>query len=306
MISRSGVSRRWNNGCLKGVRIDMLTATLYGVRGSTPCSCDETRIYGGNTSCVVVEIDGEAPIILDLGTGLRYYGRDWISRFPLDEGHRFAGTALVSHLHWDHIQGTPFFRPLLQAGSSLEIVAPCQPGSAVEEAFTSFIKPPVFPVPLQDLAGTFTYRDSRDEVFSLGSAKVSSFAVEHVGPTNGYRIDMGSASIAYVSDHQQPMDGGHDVPASLVEVCEGVDILIHDAQFDRAEFAQHPDWGHCTAEYALAVAEQCDAKRLVLFHHDPGHDDAWVRETVDRVTKLAGGSIEVIGAEEGMVLVSGT
>ena len=280
----------------------MLSATFYGVRGSTPCSCDRTRGFGGNTSCVLVEVPDEPPIICDLGTGVRYLGRD------IHEGGVAAGftaTALLSHLHWDHIQGVPFFLPVLQAGSRLEIVGPRQVDSTVEAEFAQFVRPPAFPVALDDLPGDFGFRDASGETLQIGSAAVNCFEVAHVGPTNGYRIDVGDASLAYISDHQQPTDGSLDVPDDVVEACADVDILVHDAQFDADEFAARSDWGHCTPEFALELARRSGAKRLVLFHHDPAHDDAWVRATVERVQSQAGAGIEVIGAAEGLCLTSG-
>lgn len=280
----------------------MLSATFYGVRGSTPCSCDSTRGFGGNTSCVLVEVPDEDPIICDLGTGLRYLGRD-IAERGATQG--FAATALVSHLHWDHIQGTPFFRPLLGEGSSLEIVGPRQDGSTLETEFTHYVRPPVFPVALEQLPGELSFREASDEVIKVGSAKISCFDVPHVGPTNGYRIDVGAGSLAYISDHQQPMNGSLDVPDVLVDVCRDVDILVHDAQFDEDEFRERSDWGHCTPEYALELARRSGARRLVLFHHDPSHDDSWVRATVERTQELAGSDVAVIGAAEGLRLDSG-
>ncbi len=280
----------------------MLSANFYGVRGSTPCSCERTRGFGGNTSCVLVEVPDEPPIICDLGTGVRYLGRDICER-GLQPG--FTATALISHLHWDHIQGVPFFLPVLQEGSRLEIVGPRQHGSSIEAEFSKIVRPPAFPVAIEDLPGEIVYRDATDTTLEVGSATVRCFAIEHVGPTNGYRIDAGGGSLAYISDHQQPMDGSLDVPESVVEACGGVDILVHDAQFDADEFRSRADWGHCTPDFALELARRSGAQRLVLFHHDPSHDDAWVRATVDRIQRDAGSGVEVIGAAEGLCLTSG-
>ncbi len=278
----------------------MFDVTFYGVRGSTPCSDPSVARYGGNTSCVLVEVPGEPPIVFDLGTGLRYVGEKYGADQP------FIGTALVSHLHWDHIQGLPFFGPALRPDSKLEIVGPLQDGCSLGEAFADGVTPPLFPVGLDDLPGNFTFREISSGCFTVGSASVTVFPVIHVGPTNGYRIDCGRASVAYISDFQQPEDGSLGLSETVVEMCRDVDVLIHDAQYDPAEFAAKSNWGHCTVDYAVEVALAAKVKRLVLFHHDPSHDDAWVDRARDHAAKLAGSTCEVIAAREGLTLSSGT
>ena len=277
----------------------MLDVTFYGVRGSTPCSGPSTHRYGGNTSCVLVQAPAEPPIVCDLGTGLRYLGDDFGTAEP------FIGTALVSHLHWDHIQGLPFFVPGLQPGSDLEIVGPVQQGQTLTEAFAAGLKPPLFPIDLADLPGNFSFREVSDGCFQIGSATVTAFPVTHVGPTNGYRIDRGDASVAYISDHQQPDDGSLDVSEQVIDACTGVDILIHDAQYGPEEFASKSDWGHCTVAYAVEVALAVKASRLLLYHHDPAHGDAWVDDACAYAAGLAGSACEVLAAAEGMRLSSG-
>lgn len=277
----------------------MLDVTFYGVRGSTPCSGPAISRYGGNTSCVLVQAPGELPIVCDLGTGLRYFGES----FGPDEA--FVGTALVSHLHWDHIQGLPFFGPILRPGADLEIVGPVQEERALGEAFANGLTPPLFPVNLADLPGNIRFRETSSDAFRLGSADVTVFPVTHVGPTNGYRIDCGDASVAYISDFQQPEDGSLEVSSSVVEACRGVDLLIHDAQYDPDEFAKKFNWGHCTVQYAVEVAVAAEARRLVLYHHDPAHDDDWVDRARDYAAGLAGSACEVIAASEGLTLSSG-
>jgi phosphoribosyl 1,2-cyclic phosphodiesterase len=167
----------------------------------------------------------------------------------------------------------------------------------------------VFPVAVEALPGTVNYHDVCDEVIPIGSATVTSFSVPHVGPTNGYRVDgsseTGGGSVAFICDHQQPVDGSLDVPDDIVAACAGVDVLIHDSQYDDDEFAVKADWGHCTPDFALEVARRSEVKRLVLFHHDPSHDDQWIHDQVNRIQALAGPDIEVVGAAEGMTIKSG-
>ncbi|MEM7338640.1 MAG: MBL fold metallo-hydrolase [Actinomycetota bacterium] len=281
----------------------MLTVTFWGVRGSTPCPGPHTAAYGGNTACVVVDRPGGAPpIIFDLGTGVTAYGRALASQ-P-DTGP-FAGVALVSHLHWDHIQGIPFFGPILRPGAELDLYGPVQSEGTLADAFGQHIAPPVFPVSLEMLPGTVRYHEMEGTVIEREGTRIESFEVPHVGPTIGFRIDHGDASLAFICDHQQPYDGSLEVPPHIVEACAGVDLLIHDSQYSVEEFAVKSTWGHCTPEFALEVALLSEAKRLVLFHHDPSHDDAWVAAQHARIEAMAGERCQVLAAAEGMVLTSG-
>ena len=272
--------------------------TFYGVRGSTPCSCDSNRRYGGNTSCVVVESEGRDPILLDLGTGLRFYGLDR----PNDG--TFRGSALVSHLHWDHVQGIPFFAPILAPGAHLDVYAPVQESGPLVDAVRSFIQPPYFPVELDALPGTFTFHEVERDVIDIDGAKVTVAPVPHCGATVGYRIDLEGVSVAYVSDHQQPGEGATEVSPEVLELCQGVDLLIHDAQYTPEEFSTRSDWGHCTVEYAVEVAARSGAKRLAMFHHDPSHCDDQIDDLLAQARGFAQGTgiVEVLAAAEGLTL----
>lgn len=269
-----------------------MIVTFHGVRGSTPCSSPDIVRYGGNTSCVSVRAPGEDPLLFDLGTGLRYFG-DTLG----DEV--FRGTALLSHLHWDHVQGLPFFRPLLQPGAEMTIHAPAQDdGRHPGDVLLTTIRPPLFPIHLNEIGGTVTVHRAKPE-FSVGSFIVRSAEVPHNGPTAGYRVEHGDRSVAYVCDHQQPDDPEH-VAESVVELCRGVDLLIHDAQYTPADFERKKTWGHCTSRYAVTVAAAAGAARLALFHHDPYHDDAKVTAMAEEARGLgAEHGVEVFAAAEG-------
>ena len=279
----------------------LLNVSFYGTRGSTPCPCDENRRYGGNTSCVALESPGHEPIILDLGTGLRFFGETQ----PNDG--TFRGSALVTHLHWDHVQGLPFFTPVLKEGARLDIYGPRQEEGTVAEAFHRFICPPFFPVTVEQLYGQMSFLDAADEDLELDGAKVRVRPVPHVGANNGYRVEMGGASVAYLSDHQMPHDGSHRVSDDVLELCDGVDVLIHDAQYTREEFADKYYWGHCTVEYALFVAQEAGAKRLVMYHHDPSRTDDQLDVLLAQVRDLAASTpvSEVLAAYEGLTISLG-
>ncbi|GIU83843.1 MAG: MBL fold metallo-hydrolase [Acidimicrobiales bacterium] len=280
----------------------MTAIRFFGVRGSTPCSCEENRRYGGNTACVVLEAAGSEPIVLDLGTGLRLYGRTFAQDEP------FRGHVLVTHLHWDHVQGLPFFEPINRTGARMDLWGPKQEdGTSLETAFRSFMAPPYFPVGLEAFAGEFEFHDLGEDEVSIGDAKVRVRFVPHIGPTCGFRVELDGVSVAYIPDHQQPLNGAMTIDDAVLELCEGVDVLIHDAQYTEEEWARKSHWGHCTISYALHVARESGAKRLVLFHHDPAHSD----ELVDRVVEEMRDSPkswcleQVVAAHEGLELELG-
>ena len=276
-----------------------MNVTFFGVRGSTPCSCDRNARYGGNTSSVVVEAPGSPPILLDLGTGVRFYGESLPPTQPL------RAVALVTHLHWDHVQGLPFFSPVLRPGSSLDVYAPdpgC--GMTLEEAFSQSMRPPYFPVPLSDLRGEIRFHAVDSGRFTVGEVTVSVATVPHNGPTVGFRLDWRGCSLAFVPDHQQPLDGGKTVDPAVLELVRGVDLLIHDAQYSQEEFRQKRDWGHSTVDYAVEVALAARAGMLALYHHDPAHDDGMVDRLTAEARAVRGcRPLEVLAAHEGLTVV---
>ena len=248
---------------------------------------------------MALEVDDQAPIVLDLGTGLRQFGLGQ----PTDGS--FCGTALITHVHWDHVQGLPFFPPADRPGACLDVYGPRQDGQSLGEVFSGLMRPPYFPVQYSDLRGRIDFHDVDDEAFSVGEAKVKSRTIPHIGPTVGYRVEWNGASVAYISDHQQPYTG-HEVSDAALELADGVDLLIHDSQYTPAEFAEKAHWGHCTVDYAVLVAKEAGARRLALFHHDPAHADEDVDELLDGARCLgAMGGIEVVAAFEGLVVELG-
>ncbi len=242
--------------------------TFHGVRGSTACHGRDTARFGGNTSCVSVDAPGAPLVLLDLGTGSRYV--------PVEQGREIL--CLVSHLHWDHIQGLPFFPPMLDPDTRMTLCAPAPAdGQTLSRAMSSIIREPVFPVGLDAFPARPELLGLGAETRDFGKVRVRSAEVAHVGRTLGYRIDVDGISIAYASDHQEPMDGGEPDRATI-DLCRDVDLLIHDSQFTAEQLVEHPDWGHCTPEFALEVARQAGAKRVVLFHHDPERTDGQLDE----------------------------
>ena len=198
------------------------------------------------------------------------------------------------------MQGLPFFPQLLNDASRIDVFGPPEDNMSFGEAFADFVRPPYFPVTLETLAGYVAFADFAHESRTIGTATVTAGAVPHGGNTNGYRVEWPDLSIAYVPDHQQPRDGS-SIAESVLELVDGVDLLIHDSQFTPELLAQREDWGHCTPEYAAHIATEAGAKRLAMFHHDPLHDD----DEVDRLEAEArawGLPVEIFAAAEGMKL----
>jgi len=165
----------------------------------------------------------------------------------------------------------------------------------LEASFDTFMNPPFFPICIHDMPGEITFHDTSTGSFDVGPVRVTACEVPHVGTTFGYRIDWGGVSVAYVSDHQQPVDDPRHVDEAVLELVDGVDLLIHDAQFTPEEFAERSNWGHCTVDYALEVAHQAAVGELVLFHHDPAHCDGTIdgilATAVERAVDLDIGSV---------------
>jgi len=268
--------------------------TFHGVRGSTPCHGDEIARYGGNTSCVSLDIPGHDPILFDLGTGLRYFGLTQ----PIDQP--FRGTCLLSHLHWDHIQGLPFFKPFLRPGANVTLYAPQQPGDlTVADVFADTIKPPLFPIHFSMFPGMVDIHEVADGEFAIGDVQVMTRLIPHVGHTVGYRVEWRGRSVVYMSDHQMPTDGSNSAWPGVFDLCNGADLLIHDAQYTSEEFADKRDWGHCTPEYAVWLASEAGVKRLALFHHDPAHDDDQLDAILAPVIECAAGlGVDAFAARE--------
>lgn len=276
---------------------------FHGVRGSTPCAGPQYARYGGHSSCVSVTCGDAEPILFDLGTGLTPYGM-----FLGGSAHEYHGHALLTHLHWDHVQGLPFFTPLHNPASTLTVYAPAQLDEPVGEKFGEMMRPPFFPITVDQLKGSVRFLDVGDDMFAINDAKVQARYVPHVGPTLGFRVEWHGVSIAYVSDHGPgccgPMSRHDTISNAVLDLCDGADLVIHDAQHTEAEFGVKQDWGHCSFDFAVRVAREAGARRLALFHHCPSHGDDMIDRILLEASTTASrlGGPPVFAAAEGMTL----
>ncbi len=278
-----------------------LQLSFHGVRGSTPCAGEQYRRYGGNTSCVSLEVEGHDPLIFDMGTGFRPCGQALATDDP------FHGTVLLTHLHWDHIQGLPFFGPMSQPDAVLDVYGPAQEEGPLDAVFAGVMRPPYFPITPDELHGTARFHDAGNDDFGINGAKVRSRWVRHTSPTIGFRVDVDGMSVAYVSDHGPGCSDDSDdfVPPDVLDLADGVDVLIHDSQHTCEEFEHKRHFGHSTVDYAVHVAREAGARRLVLFHHCPSHSDDDVdlmHLYANALAERVAGNLEVLAAREGLVV----
>lgn len=270
---------------------------LFGVRGSTPSPGREFLRYGGHTSCVGIAHDGAPPsLVLDAGTGLRQLAH------ALDGGP-FRGTILLSHLHWDHVQGLPFFFTGAHPGSRVTVRIPEQ-GHA-EHVLAGAMSPPHFPVRPGELRGDWRFSGLQAGCQEVEGFSVLALDIPHPGGrTYGFRVSDGTATIAYLSDHH-PLalgPGGDGLGArhdAALALADRVDVLIHDAQHTCAEFPDKSHLGHSTVEYAVALGDEAGVQRVLLYHHDFDRTD----DEIDAlVHPYAGWPVVVEAAAEGGVL----
>jgi len=289
---------------------------FWGVRGSIPVPGSSTVGYGGNTSCVEVRADGEI-IILDAGSGLRQLGIELEAEFG-DQPIR--PTLLISHTHWDHIQGLPFFLPVYSQKNSLRVLGYEGARAGLGAVLAGQMETSFFPISLRDVPSAISIDELKDMEFRIGKVKVVARFLNHPGICVGYRLTTSNGSIAFLPDNE-PYDVlklnqagpdkasfaearayAGDARAKLVEFLQQTDILIIDAQYTDEEYAQKVGWGHGSLSSVVSLAVDARVRKLFLFHHDPNHDDRKIDEMVEAARTLvleSGQPVEVEAAREG-------
>lgn len=298
------------------VRDSKPVVKFWGVRGSIAAPGPDTVRYGGNTSCVEFRGGGEI-IVLDSGTGIRVLGNALSAEFA---GKPLSLTVLITHSHWDHVQGFPFFAPAYDQANRIRILGFEGARNGLAGIFSAQMESPYFPVGLAQMPSHLSFEELRSMEFSIGKVKVQAAFANHPGVCVGYRLTVPGFSIAYLPDHEpfRRLRHQRDLPEVLkdqarqfaeaedekiVSFLRDVDVLILDSQFDADEYASHTGWGHSSVDDAVALALRANARRLFLFHHDPSHSDAKIDTMVQHARVLVskrGASLKVEAARESL------
>jgi phosphoribosyl 1,2-cyclic phosphodiesterase len=286
-----------------------LRVQFWGTRGSIPSPGPTTVRYGGNTPCVEVRTSTGWLIVLDAGTGIRELGRSLIARA---NGAPIRGDIFLTHVHWDHIQGIPFFAPLFQQGNHFTIWGSQALAPALGEVVRSQMAPVVFPVAFDQLDAQIDFCELSEGRRTTNGYEVRAFEVRHPGGALGYRFaesDNGVPALVYISDNELGSGATYDQRTNwrhdLVEFVRGARVLVHDTTYTAAEYDHHRGWGHSTYEDAVDLAVDASVETLVLFHHKPERTD----DEVDRraaecraMVQRRGARLSIIPAAEGLSL----
>ena len=273
-------------------------------------SSAEHMRYGGNTACVEIGAAGDSLIVIDAGTGIRELGKEITAR-----SCRVQVELLLSHTHWDHIQGLPHFAPLYDAGASIRIHALRRQAKSLRHILSDQQRAPFFPASLDEAAAAVEFVEHDDgDSFDIGDTRVTCCRLNHPTVTGGFRLDANGHSMAYVCDADLYGETlfAQELPAEVADeakarrqvlegtrdLSHGADLLVCDTFFLPDEY--RPDFGHSSVDDAVRLASETEAKRVALFHHRPGREDADLDAIVDRYQDQAGSKIEILGASEGL------
>lgn len=242
---------------------------FWGVRGSIACPSPKHVKYGGNTSCVELKL-GDNYLILDAGTGIRDLGNEILKR-----GTKHC-VLLLTHTHWDHINGFPFFAPAYIASNSMKIMAGhLTEKGGIERILSTQMSNPVFPVPLDAMKASLEFEDftAGDSFTLFGDVKVKTTKLNHPNGATGYRIEYDGKSVCYITDTEHTPDKKDE---NILKLIEGADLVIYDSTYTEEEFAQKIGWGHSTWNEGVALCRAANVKKMALFHHGPEHEDQFM------------------------------
>jgi phosphoribosyl 1,2-cyclic phosphodiesterase len=264
---------------------------VWGCRGSIPAPGPETMRYGGNTSCAELTLSDGSKLILDAGTGIRHLGMA-LSDTELERPIHI----LLTHLHMDHIQGFMFFAPVFRPNTEVLVWGPASPEASLRDRISRYISAPLAPVEVRELPSLLTFREADALEWKIGPATIRAQAVNHRGPTLGYRIEDDGQTVCYIPDHEPglgaPLSAAEDEWISGFDLAHNASLLIHDCQYTDSEYQHHLGWGHSPVSDALEFAHRADPERVLLFHHDPLHSDEFLDqlagEAAERWSELGG------------------
>ncbi len=288
---------------------------FWGVRGSIPTPGPQTSRYGGNTPCLELNYDDENFFILDAGSGIRALGQHLMTLGKPIKSHVF-----ISHMHWDHIQGIPFFVPAYIPGNEFVFHGAQEADLKLEDILSDQMNPVNFPVQIDEMASKFRFEEMYEGEYTIEGIKIETLYLNHPGYALGYKFYINDKAVIYISDNEpyavypnasQDSDDPNEIKIvednnqRLINFAKDAYIFIHDAQYTPEEYKTKYQWGHSPYDYTVKVALAATVNTLVIFHHDPVHDDDFIDNMIDSAKKIswqAGSNMKIIGAKEGLEL----